>query len=149
MKIITEKDLVGPVKQRIGISGYKRGRGTDPWVRLQEVGLSKVDAEHKPVKHIGEIVDGYEGVTVEMFAFTGHVEFLIRQGGVNDDMVSAKCKEIFREDVYPAIKNFVPECGIVFRLILHYNQRLLMKVELWQLKATSKKKLASEPKIVV
>jgi hypothetical protein len=149
MKIIkiTHKDLIGKVKLRkmAGFQGLNTGRSgcTAPWARLQKVcdesikrkGLATAHSkkpDEKPVKY-----------------FTGEFQWLVRQGGISADNFPVRPVEqvdgenesedfippsyfqkIFREDVYPAIKNFVPDCGDVFLLTMRYEKDLLMEIEM-------------------
>lgn len=110
MKIlITHKVLIGDVKRRVGFSGNKTGRKgcTHPWSRLERVGNGVIDIDDRP--------------------FSGCIEFIVRQGGIGDERLSRHYKNIFREDVFPAIKNFLPDCSNVFRLTLIYNDDLLLE----------------------
>ena len=111
---ITPMNLVGPVKKRVGFSGITAGDCTQPWSRLERVGREKIGIENK--------------------SQADHVDLLIRQGGIMDDKegerLSRYYKTIFREDVFPAIKKFAPDCGNVFRLTLHFNQNELRLVDL-------------------
>jgi hypothetical protein len=110
-KKITHKDLVGDVKKIRGFMGFNTGRfgSTAPWGRLQTVGHAMF-SEKSPL--------------------ACKKTLLIRQGGIKDEALPRFYKTMFREDVLPAIKTFVPNCGDIFRLTLHFNFNLLMHVEL-------------------
>jgi hypothetical protein len=111
--IIKHTDLKGIVKKRKGILGLNTGRVgcTAPWGRLQDVSLATINSDQRP--------------------FTGQTTpLLIRQGGIHDENLSRHYKTIFREDVFPAIKNFAPDCGNIFSLTLHFNNDLLMMIEM-------------------
>lgn len=115
MKIeIKHTDLVGAVKPRKGFSGLNTGRVgcTAPWSRLEKVGGKVFE------------IKGY------CRPYTDNISLLIRQGGIKDDNLPRHYKTIFREDVFPSIKNFAPYCGNVFTLTLHFNFDLLFLAEL-------------------
>lgn len=80
-----------------------------PWYRLQCVGLS---TKGKDKSYTGEITlaVGQEG---------------LRTKGVSDDFV-----EIFKGEIIPLIKNFGPECGENYYLILNYAEGSLQKTVL-------------------
>ena len=110
-KRIEHTSLVGVVKKRRGFSGANTGRSgsTAPWSRLEKVGRAMINDESP---------------------FSGSIRLLIRQGGIADKNLIRYYKTIFREDVFPAIKAFDPNCGNIFCLILHFNSDLLMHAEL-------------------
>jgi hypothetical protein len=71
---------------------------------------------------------------ISMKPFTDSVEMLIRQGGIKEGNLCRDVNTMFREDVFPSIKKFIPDLPNVFKLNLHFNNNLLMEAELNNLK---------------
>lgn len=127
---IGPKDLRGPVKERTGLAGVNNSvnGGTQAWSRLGRVGKSILFdrglIHHEEVEEVEE--DGKVVRGKVIFPYTGPLTFLVRQGGIKEQGLDRLNVQIFREDVYPAIRSFVKDCPNVFELELNYNDSRLL-----------------------
>ncbi len=115
---------------------------TEPWRCLQTIGLLKNDLINyefpHPYPYPPRLVKCTIGgaIVYKLYDnnrdFSGTVYLKIRGGAVRDSNIPIPIQfsDMFKNEVFPAIKNFSPECGDTFKLTLHYADRLLLKVEL-------------------
>ncbi|MBT0664525.1 hypothetical protein KI809_09455 [Geobacter pelophilus] len=113
MKIkIGPTDLKPVLERKSGFGSFNTGKVgcTDPWWRLESVGLSTLSNKKS--------------------VYSGPVDLAINLGGIRNKHTSEHHKTIFEIEVYPAIMNFAPDCGPTFHLMLYYREDLLLEAEM-------------------
>jgi hypothetical protein len=102
-------DLKAVVERKKGFLGLNTGKVgcTAPWSSLQLVGLSDVNGSN-----------------------TRQIILVINQGSLTNRNISKYFKAIFKNEILPAIKIFIPECGDAFHLTLDYREGVLLKTVL-------------------
>ena len=120
MKIeIGQRDLVEVVeRQGVGFEHLNIGL-TDasfPWNKLGSIGLTTKIKDEKDINGPG---------------YSGQIILDIGQaGGIRNQDFSKEEKDEFKRSIFPSIKKFKPDCPDHFRLILNYQNSLLLKLEL-------------------
>lgn len=112
---IGHTDLKPVVKWGSGLKRISPGTPgcTAPWSRLQAIGLSAVrDLKEETSQH------------------TAKIDLFVSEGAIRNRNISRYYKEVFKKEVFPAIKNFKPDGEGTFHLILHYRRSLLFQAEL-------------------
>jgi len=103
------RDLKPVVDRNLeGFSGLNTGKlgCTPPRSRLQNVGRSIIRPDQ-----------GFEPVLIH-----------VSDGFIRNNDISKYYKRLFRKEIMPAIKNFLPDAGDTFKLLLHFRQEVLQQV---------------------
>ncbi len=92
---IKQTNLKATSPKRPGFAGLNLGisGGTAPWSRLQRIGLAKLDSN--PAN------------------YSGRLDLYIGQGGLKEIAISRYYKTMFRNDVFPAIRNFLRTVEVI------------------------------------